>query len=262
MSYPSSIGVETYHYDGQLRDYILQFMAVFSGLKVAVGKNDYEQHSNLIDVPVRYGSTDRVVAAIKADNTTNKPIRLPTMVAYMSGVQMNPDARKGVNVVERRTFLERGRAFPTDLRVIEREQPIPYMANFDLSIMASNTNQHFQILEQLLTLFNPTIQIQTSDDVLDWKRLTQVELAQVGLEENFPIGTDSRIIQTTLSFNVPIYLAPPTVINRNYISEIKLRIDALSRNGASTEDIVSDVTREFPKYETLVSAKEIDFPTS
>ena len=258
-SYPSNISSETYHYDNQLRNYIIQFMAIFSGLKVSVGENDFVKQSKLIDVPVRYGSADRVVNAIRSDNTTNMPIRLPTMAAYLSGVQMSPDARAGVSVVERKTYLERGRAFPSDLRVIERERPIPYRAVFDLSIMASNTDQHFQMLEQILTLFNPILQIQTSDDALDWKRLTTVELENIGLEENYAAGTDARIIQSTLTFGVPIYMAPPTVINKNYIAAIKLRLAAISGNQDILE-VVSDINRQLPPYEMLIDGRTIDFP--
>lgn len=259
MSYPSNISTETYYYDSQLRSYMVQFMAVFAGLKVAVGENDFEKQSNLIDVPIRYGSSDRVVNAIKSDNTQNMPIRLPTMAAYMTGIQMAPDARKGVGVVERRSYLERGMAFPSDIKVIEREQPIPYRAVFDLSIMTSNTYQHYQILEQILTLFNPIIQIQTSDDMLDWKRLTTVELENIGLEENYPAGTDTRIIQTTLSFVVPIYLAPPTVINRNYIAGIRMRLAAIEAN-EDVNNVVEDVNRALPDYETLMSTKRLNYP--
>ena len=261
MSYPSNNSSDTYYYDGQLRNYIIQFMAIFAGMKVAVGDNDYEQQSKLINVPIRYGSSDRVVAHIKANNTQNAPIRLPTMAAYMSGIQMAPDSRKGVSVVERRTFLQRGQSIPDGLRVIEREQPIPYTAVFSLSIMASNSFQHFQMLEQILTLFNPLVQIQTSDQSLDWKRLTTVELVDIGLEENYPTGTDSRIIQTTLTFNVPIFLAPPTVINRNYIAEIRMRLAAISTT-ESTVDVVSDITRSLPVYEILTTIKDKDFPDS
>lgn len=259
MSYPSNISLDTYHYDSQLRNYMVQFMAVFAGLKVSVGENDFDKQSKLIDVPIRYGSADRVVNAIKAGNTTNVPIRLPTMAAYMTGIQMAPDARKGVGVVERRSALPRGGAFPTDLKVIEREQPIPYRAAFELAIMTSNTNQHYQILEQILTLFNPIIQIQTSDDVYDWKRLTTVELDNIGLEENYPMGTDNRVIQTTLSFVVPIYLAPPTVINRNYVASIRMRIAALEGN-ENVNDIVSDVTQAFPLHETETSIAHLKLP--
>lgn len=261
-NYPGNTSTETYFYDSQIRNYIIQFMSVFSGLQVAVGKNDYTQQSKLIDVPVRYGSSDRVVAAIKSENTTNKPIRLPTMAAYLTGIEMNPDARKGVGTTQRYSHLQRGRAFPSGIEVIEMEMPIPYMAVFELAIMASNSDQHFQILEQILTLFNPIIQIETSDDIHDWKRITTVELSNIGLEENYPITTDSRVIQTVLTFMVPIWLAPPTVINKNFILQIKMRLDAISTY-EDTGDIVADISRELPSYETLINAKDNpDIPSS
>lgn len=260
MSYPSNMSTDTYYYDSQLRNYMVQFMAVFAGLKVSVGENDFEKQSKLIDVPIRYGSSDRVVNAIKSDNTTNMPIRLPTMAAYMTGIEMAPDMRKGVGVVERRTYLDRGRAFPSDLQVIEREQPIPYVAMFELAIMTSNTNQHYQILEQILTLFNPIIQIQVSDDMLDWKRLTTVELQNIGLEENYPAGVDTRIIQTKLDFSVPIYLAPPTVINKNYVAGIRMRLSAIEHN-QSVNEIVDDIYRPLPDYSsTADSVSTVRFP--
>lgn len=258
-NYPSNTSAETYHYDSQIRNYIIQFMAVFAGLKVAFGKNDYERQSNLVDVPIRYGSSDRVVAAILSDNTTNKPIRLPTMSAYLSGIDMNPDARKGVNVVHRYTTLPRGAAFPSGLKVIQQEMPIPYMAVFELSIMTSNSDQHFQILEQLLTLFNPMIQIQTSDDAYDWKRITTVELTNIGLEENYPAAQDSRVISTTLTFIVPIWLAPPTVINNNFIKAIRMRLDAIGED-STVGEVVTDVNRALPTYETLFDVNGDEFP--
>ena len=55
-----------YYYDAQLKNYILQFMAIFSGLQVQIGKWN-TQDERLISVPVHYGHMDRVVAAIIAE---------------------------------------------------------------------------------------------------------------------------------------------------------------------------------------------------
>lgn len=258
MKYPSKKALETYFYDSQLRDYIVQFMAIFSGLQVSVGDNDFEKQSKLIDVPVRYGSLDRVVAAIKSDNTQNKSIRVPTMSAYLVGLEMAPELRKGVGATERYSHFQRGGVFPRDVKVVEQYQPIPYNAVFELNILSSNTDQHFQILEQILTLFDPILQIQVSDDPHDRKRVTTVELTNIGLLENFPVGTDSRIITSKLSFVVPIHLAPPANIRKNVIHNIRLRIEAAMGN-QDTKELVSDVTREFPPYQTIFDSKNFDY---
>ncbi len=229
--YPSNRALETYWYDEQISNYIVQFMAVFSGVQVAIGENDDVKQSNLIEIPIRYGSADRVVNAILADNTTNVPVKVPTFSAYLKDIQMAPELRKGVNTVERRTVFEQGGSFPNDIKVIERLMPIPYMGVFDLNIMVSNTNQHLQVLEQILTLFDPALQIQVSDSDLDWKRLSMIELTNVSLDENFPSAQDARIIQSVLTFNVPFYLSPPAVINKNYVAKIKMRLNNISDAG-------------------------------
>jgi hypothetical protein len=47
-----------FFYYGQLRNYIVQFMTVFSELTVMVGKTG-DLESRLINVPVVYGSKDK-----------------------------------------------------------------------------------------------------------------------------------------------------------------------------------------------------------
>ena len=58
-----------YYYNEQFKKHIVQFMAIFSGLKVSSGKNDFNSASNLITVPVVYGSRDRVVSHIFSEQT-------------------------------------------------------------------------------------------------------------------------------------------------------------------------------------------------
>ena len=84
----------SYYYDQQLRSYILQFMAIFTGLFVKVGKSQMESE-RLVSVPVFYGAMDRVVAALLQENTQNKPIRLPCMSVYARGLDIANDMMHG-----------------------------------------------------------------------------------------------------------------------------------------------------------------------
>ena len=67
-----------YYYDEQLRTYLLQFCAIFTGLKVATGKGE-EGTIEMMTVPINVGSKDRVVAAIMEGNTHNRSFSLPQM---------------------------------------------------------------------------------------------------------------------------------------------------------------------------------------
>jgi hypothetical protein len=112
-----------------------------------------------------------------------------------------------------------------------RYMPIPYNLSVDLYIYASNTEQLHQILEQILMIFDPMVQIQTSDKAFDWTKLTTVELMNINNEENFPMGGEKRIINWTLNFSVPLWISPPMDVRTNIINNIKLNI--FNDNGTS-----------------------------
>lgn len=258
-SSPNPYNEFTYFYDNQLKDYIVQFMAIFSGLQVSVGKNDLGSASNLVYVPIHYGSMDRVVAAIKADNTTNKPIRVPALAANLSSIDQAPERRKGIDTTTRYTTMPRGGVFPDSLKTVELGMPIPYTGLFELFIIASNTDQHFQMLEQILMLFNPQLQIQLSDDPHDWRKISLVELTNINFDEVVPAGLENRLIISSIIFSTTLYLAPATDIKNNFINSIKVRF----ANLAQIEDIgeiVNDVGRALPVYDDLVDVKDLTFP--
>lgn len=215
--------IDFYFFDGQIRRYLLQFCHIFTGLKVKTG---ITADSEFITVPISIGSRDRVVAAIMAGNTQNRPFTLPAMSVSMSSLALAP-ARKGVGVVDRKTFLPAGGVYPDDLRTSVRVMPIPYVMTVELSIYASNTLQLHQILEQILMLFDPVLQIQTSDSAFDWTKITSVELTSINNEENFPAGGDKRILQWSLSFDIPIYISAPIDIKDDIVRKIFIQVGDL-----------------------------------
>lgn len=211
-----------YYYDGQIRKYLLQFCNIFAGLKVQTGKGECNE-PEFMTVPIRVGSKDRVVAALEAGNTQNKPLSLPMMAASVTGLSLSPN-RKGVGVVDRRVYLPMGGVFPDDLRSVVRVMPIPYIMSVELAIYASNTQQLHQILEQVLVLFDPVLQIQTSDGAFDWTKLVSVELTGINNEENYPPGGDRRIITWSLNFEMPIYISAPLDVRDEIVRKIIIRV--------------------------------------
>lgn len=229
--------IDHHYYSAQLRRYLLQFGAIFTGLKVRFGR-DASGESRLVSVPIQYGSRDQVVAAIYAGDTSNKMIQLPMMSFYMTGLELAPERRKGVGLTHRRPFMDINEPFPENLRVAERYMPIPYNMTVDLYLYVSNTDQLHQVLEQVLMLFDPILMIQTTDETFDWTKLTYVELVNITNEENFPPGADRRVIQWTLSFTVPIWITPPMDIKQTVVERIRLQIwdaDNLTLNEFSVD---------------------------
>lgn len=247
---------ESYYYNNQLRSYIVQFAAIFQGIQVKVGsRHGVEPH--LIYVPTKNASSDRVVAAIKNENTQNKPIRLPLTSFQLVNIDLDPSLRKGIGTLRRNKYLPTGGLFPDDITAVEQRMPVPYRAYFDLTIWASNQDQHYQIVEQILSLFDPILQIQTSDEAFDMKKLTTVEMTGIRFDEGVPSGTDRRLIQTTLSFELPIYLSVPAIKYKNYIKEIFLRIGATETDVQTSYDIIADLDSQGIEYESIFSIDNV-----
>lgn len=219
--------IKTYYYNQQLKKFIVGFANIFTGLRVRTGLDGCGEISE-IEVPIIYGSRDRVVSAIGADNTQNKQYTLPMMACYQTSIELDPTRLKGVNVEDRRSYLEQGGVYPDDIKAIKRVMPIPYNMIMDLSIHASNTDQMFQILEQILLLFDYDLQLTFNDSTFDWTRLTKLTLNSINNEENYPMGIDRRSIIWTLNFTLPIWLSPPMEIRDEIITSIKVRMGDMS----------------------------------
>ena len=211
-----------YYFNDQLRKFLVGFANVFTGLQVRTGKDGCGEISEL-DVPIIYGSRDRVVSAIGASHTQNKQYTLPIMSFYNTGLEMDPSRMKGISTVDRRSILEQGGVFPQDVKTVHRVMPIPYNMQLELSVHTSNTHQMFQILEQVLMLFDYDLQLQFNDRPLDWTRMTSLFLTGINNEEVYPVGTERRVIIWTLQFTMPIWLSPPAEVRNNIIQKIILR---------------------------------------
>lgn len=209
-----------YYYQGQIKDYIKQFLSIFSGLHVATGIGQ-DGNIDFLRVPVMYGSVDRVVAALTSRNTTNLPIKIPMMSGMLMGLDIAPERATGAGMTDRRVVFATGGVLPDDAKVIERLVPYPYDMTMELAIYASNSDQMFQILEQVLILFDPTLTLSRGDDPFDWNRLSTVELMSIQSEENYPIGTDKRIIVYTLSFAMKVKMG----INGSFRDEVVNRVN-------------------------------------
>ena len=214
-----------YYYTKQIKKFITQFCNIFTGLEVRTGLGKNGEAPRVIKVPIRYGSSDRVVSSISAHNTQNATITLPMTSAYLTGIEMTPERRKGVGMVTNTTIVENnGQPYPNNIKVLKRYMPIPYNLSLQLSIYASSTDEMFQILEQILLIFDPFVQIQKSDEAYDWTKLTSVELIGINNEENYPMAQEKRVIQWSLDFVVPIWISPPAEKTDEYVSKIKISI--------------------------------------
>lgn len=235
------MSISHFWYDGQLRQYILQFVSIFHGLKVKTGVGECDV-PEFITVPTVIGNKDRVVAALMTGNTQNRVFSLPTMSAYMTGLTPADVRRRTPGIIDQRVTMKMGGVFPDDLTVVKRVMPTPFDMSLELSIYVSNTMQLHQILEQILPLFNPDLQIQKSDGPFDWTRITNITLSDIGNDENYPAGTERRMIVWTLQFVMPIWIGFPIGVKDDVVRKVIIQLGDLSAMGTLEVDEEGNLT--------------------
>ena len=204
-------------YDGQVRRYLTQMMRVLANFPVQDGKGVQKE------VPVTYGDLSRQVANIIRENSENKLPSAPRIAVYLTGLELDKDRLTDSTYTRKTTIRER--EYDTSAKeylntqgknyTVERLIPTPYMMRLNADIWTTNTDQKLQLLEQILVLFNPSLEMQTTDNFIDWTSISVVNLENVTWSNrSVPVGIDSEIDICTLTFSIPIYISPPTKLRK------------------------------------------------
>jgi hypothetical protein len=70
-------------------------------------------------------------------------------------------------------------------------------------------------MEQILVLFNPSVEIQTTDNYIDWTSLSVLNLDDIIFSSRqIPVGVDSPIDIATVNVTTPIWLSPPVKVRQ------------------------------------------------
>jgi hypothetical protein len=204
-------------YDGQIRRYVTQLVRLFSNFSYKDGDG------KIVQVPVMYGDITRQVGHILRDNSENKIPSAPRMSVYITGLEQDRSRTSDSSFtskvhIRERAYDDSGKEYLNTQGknyTVERIMPSPYTLNVNVDIWSTNTDQKLQIMEQLLMLFNPSLEIQTTDNYVDWSSLTSVELTGTSFSSrSIPIGTESEIDIAQLSFTTPIYINMPAKVKK------------------------------------------------
>ena len=202
-----------FFYDGQIRRYITQTIRVFSNFVVKYGDGTLHR------IPVMYGDADRQVASIIRNNSENKVNSVPRISVYVSSLALDRDRTSDATFVSKMHFRERdivdGQYTQSQGRnyTVERLMPTPFKLTMKVDIWSANTEQRLQILEQILVLFNPSLELQTTDNYVDWTSLTVLNLNDIAWDSRtVPVGNDTPIDISTLTVETPIWISPPAKV--------------------------------------------------
>jgi len=232
-------------YDGQIRRFVIQFVRMVSNFQVEFGQNA-DGDRTLQTVPVYYGDVSRQAAMILRNNSENSLSPVPAMACYISGLTydrdrlQNPFHESTVRIRER-TYNDIENTYEQSqdgIYTVERMMPAPYKLTMKLDIWTSNTEQKHQLIEQMMPLFNPGLEIQNTDNYVDWSSLSVVLLTDVQYSSRVvPQGGEESIDVATLTFETSIWLTlPAKVKKRGVVAQIIASI--YDANGDLSPDVV------------------------
>jgi hypothetical protein len=190
--------------------------------QVTKGK-DPAGHPIYMRIPIMYGDSSRQAATILANNSASNLPSAPLLTYYISGLEYNqartqdPTFVDMINVRQRAYNSEtqayeqvQGQAFN-----VERLMPVPYTLRINLELWTTNINQKLEFVEQLGTLFNPSLEIQSTDNFIDWTSLSVVY--QDGItwtSRSIPQGSGNPIDVFSWKFYMPIWISTPAKLKK------------------------------------------------
>lgn len=194
-------------------------MRIFIGFKYQTGDGEQKY------VPVMYGDMTRQVANIIKENSENKMLTVPKIACYMSNLELDTKRISDPTFVSKIQVRERDYVTNDGVRTydnvqggtytIERLMPTPYTLTLKADIWTANTDQKLQLLEQILVMFNPSLDLQTNDNYPDWTSLTSLDLTGVTISSrSIPQGNETEIDIASLEFKTNIWISPPAKVKK------------------------------------------------
>lgn len=200
----------------------------------------------LTQVPVMYGDITRQVGHILRDNSENKIPSAPRIGVYITGLELDRDRLADASFVGKVHLRERDYDETNNEYLntqgknvtVERLMPTPYKLTVSADIWSTNTEQKLQIMEQILMLFNPSLEIQTTNNYVDWTSLSLIELQNVNYStRSIPQGVDTEIDIGELSFIMPIWITPPAKVKKLGVIE-KIIMSVFDESGSVSDGII------------------------
>jgi hypothetical protein len=234
-----------FFYDQQIRRFLIQFAKIFSMWQVTKGK-DPAGNPILMRIPIMYGDSSRQAATILANNSASNLPSAPLLTYYISGLEYDQRRTQDPTFVDKMNVRQRsynsetqtyeqvqGQAFN-----VERLMPVPYTLRITVDLWTTNINQKLEFVEQLGTLFNPSLEIQSTDNFIDWTSLSVVY--QDGItwtSRSIPQGTGNPIDVFSWKFYMPIWISTPAKLKKFGVIE---KIIASIFRGHALTDIQDD----------------------
>ena len=261
------LGTQFYH--ETVRKIIVSFGTMFNKITL-VRKDSSGSITQSMKVPLAYGPKEKFLARLRQDADLSKTvaITLPRLGFEIKNLSYDPTRK--LNRVQKFKKVKGAKASQLDTQYM----PVPYNLELELYIMAKQSDDALQIVEQILPYFQPDYTL-TINDMTDMgiKRDVPVVLGGISYEDNYEGDfTARRALIYTLSFTTKFYLYGPVtstkVIKTVQVDQYTDLPDTSpkreQRYSVTPKPSTADADDDFGFNETtsfFVDAKEYDLET-
>ena len=198
------LGTQFYH--ETIRKIIVSFGTMFNTITL-VRKDSSGNIIQSMKVPLAYGPKEKFLARLRQDADLSKTVAITLPRIGFEIKNLSYDPTRKLNRVQKFKKVKGAKASQLDTQYM----PVPYNLDLELYIMAKQSDDALQIVEQILPYFQPDYTL-TINDMTDMgiKRDVPVVLSGISYEDSYEGDfTARRALIYTLSFTTKFYLYGP-----------------------------------------------------
>ena len=197
------LGQQFYH--ETIRKIIVAFGTTFNNIQLVRKDNDGDIVQSM-KVPLAYGPQQKFLVRLNEDADLSKQvaITLPRIGFEIQNLSYDPSRK--LNRVQKFKKVKTGKSNTLESQFM----PVPYNLSIQLYVMAKQSDDALQIVEQILPYFQPDYTITVADLGGGTKRDVPVVLNSITYEDNYEGEFEQRrALIYTLAFTAKFYLYGP-----------------------------------------------------
>ena len=198
------LGQQFYH--ETIRKIIVAFGTTFNNVQLVRKDND----GNIVQtmkVPLAYGPQQKYLVRLNEDADLSKQVAITLPRIGFEIQNLSYDPTRKLNRVQKFKKVKTGKSNTLDTQFM----PVPYNLSIQLYVMAKQSDDALQIVEQILPFFQPDYTL-TVNDMADRgiKRDVPIVLNSISYEDNYQGDFETRrALIYTLDFTAKFYLYGP-----------------------------------------------------
>jgi len=198
------LGQQFYH--ETIRNIVIAFGTIFNDIQL-IRKDNSGTITQTMKVPLAYGPREKFLVRLREDADLTKQVAITLPRIGFEIQTLSYDATRKMSRVQRFKKVKGANTKQLDTQYM----PVPYNLEFELYIMAKQSDDALQIVEQILPYFQPDYAL-TINDMADMgiTRDIPIVLNSIGYEDSYDGDfTTRRALIYTLSFTTKFYLYGP-----------------------------------------------------